>query len=124
MSNIQSLYSHAATILPVKDVARAMAFYTEKLQFELTFKWEDPPSYAVLKANDQIQIHLSGYGDLAEGRRPGGLFVFVHDVDALYAHYLEQEVIIHAPLGNRQYQMRDFDILDPDGNLLTFGQGI
>jgi hypothetical protein len=29
-----------------------------------------------------------------------------------------------VPAGNRDYGMRDFEILDPDGHLLTFGQSI
>ena len=42
-------FSHAATVFPVKNVEQSVAFYSKKLGFTVTFTWEEPMSYAVLK---------------------------------------------------------------------------
>lgn len=119
------MYSHAATILSVQDIPRALDFYTSKLGFECSFLWEDPPSYAVLNYQDKIHIHLSlalPKGDTFPNRPALSFFVF--DVNAVYAQLQSKGVEIHHPIGTREYGMRDFDILDPDGHLITFGTHI
>src|SRR5262245_37364685 len=49
----------------VKDVARAVAFYTQQLGFKL--EHQQPPAFASVSLND-VQILLSGPG--ASGSRP------------------------------------------------------
>lgn len=115
---------HAATIMMVKDLQKSIDFYHELLDFSVEFLWEDPPSYAVLKANEKIQIHLSKLDKaLTLPIRPA-LYIFSNEIDKLYNSFLDRGVNIHRPIGDRDYQMRDFDIVDPDGHLLTFGQNL
>ena len=97
---------------------------TQDLDFSIEFLWEDPPSYAVLKANEKIHIHLSKLDKaLTLPIRPV-LYIFSNEVDKLYSSFLDRGVNIHQPSGDRDYQMRDFDIVDPDGHLLTFGRNL
>ena len=115
---------HAATILMVKDLQKSIHFYHELLDFSIEFLWEAPPSYAVLKANEKIHIHLSKLDKaLTLPIRPV-LYIFSNEIDKLYSSFLDRGVNIHQPIGDRDYQMRDFDIVDPDGHLLTFGQNL
>ena len=120
MNNI----SHLAPILPVRDMEKALAFY-KKLGFEEGFLWQEPVTYAVLNAGENAAVHLS----LLEPERRDNpiksiIYLFVHDVDALYQRCLDEQIDIHVEIGDRDYQMRDFEVLDPDGNLLTFGKGL
>ena len=118
------LLSHSATIFPVKDVAASIDFYVKKLGFDLTFKWEDPITYAVVKSGE-IGIHLALRSDSYQvNREHVHLAIFVHDVDALYEQCLTKGVVIHHEIGDRDYGMRDFDILDPDGFIIGFSQEI
>ena len=116
-------FSHAATILPVVDVQRSVIFYTEKLGFDLTFSWEEPMTYAVLKRGG-VSIHLTERGD---HNTPSAqhciLYIFVYDIERIYEHCLQEEVEIKNSLGERDYAMKDFDIVDPDGYIITFGKG-
>ncbi|MEM9324492.1 MAG: VOC family protein [Bacteroidota bacterium] len=116
-------YAHAATVLPVKDVAACMAFYHQKLGFDVSFQWGDPVDYVVLKAGD-ISLHLSKRED---GQSPSkshvALLIFVTDIDTLYDRMVTNGVRIVSEIGNRDYQMRDFDIADPEGHIISFGQG-
>jgi uncharacterized glyoxalase superfamily protein PhnB len=48
---------------------------------------------------------------------------FVRDVDAVHAELAARGANIVKPPQNYDYGMRDFDVLDPDGNQLVFGTG-
>ncbi|MEM9260112.1 MAG: VOC family protein, partial [Bacteroidota bacterium] len=50
--------SHAAIVLSVQDIQASIAFYRDKLGFDLTFSWGDPTNYAVLKTGE-VSVHLS-----------------------------------------------------------------
>ncbi|MEM7513019.1 MAG: VOC family protein [Bacteroidota bacterium] len=119
----KELFSHAATVLSVKDVEASLAFYRDKLGFEITFTWEEPASYAVLKRGE-VSIHLtSSLNPPVQGDHTA-LYVFVYDIEALYKDYLAREVPIDTHLNTRDYGMKDFDVLDPDGYRICFGQGV
>ena len=113
-------YSHSATILPVTDVKQTAEYYEQVLGFTIEFLWEDPPSYAVLKANENISIHLSRHDTIAPGRK-AALYIFVSEIDEFYETLKRRGARITAEIGDRDYQMRDFDIEDPNGYQITFG---
>ena len=118
------LLSHAATILPVSDVAASIVFYVNKLGFDLTFTWQEPPAYAVVK-NGEIGIHLSLKSDNYQvSQEHVHIAIFAHDVDAVYEQCKKNGVNIHAEIGDRDYGMRDFDITDPDGHIIGISQEI
>ncbi|MEM6768380.1 MAG: VOC family protein [Bacteroidota bacterium] len=123
MEKQKELFSHAATIISVKEVETSLSFYRDKLGFEITFTWEEPVSYAILKRGE-VSIHLtSSLTPPVQGDHTA-LYVFVYDVEALYKDYLAREVPIDTHLDTRDYGMMDFDILDPDGYRICFGQGV
>ncbi len=116
------LLSHSSTILAVSDVAASIEFYVEKLGFDLTFKWEDPVTYAVVKSGE-IGIHLSLKSDKHQiSQEHVQIAIFTHDVDEVYRQCQENGIKIHAEIGDRDYGMRDFDITDPDGYIIGFSQ--
>jgi uncharacterized glyoxalase superfamily protein PhnB len=49
--------------------------------------------------------------------------VFVRDVDAVYAELEARGAKLVSRPQNYDYGMRDFDLVDLDGNQLTFGTG-
>lgn len=122
MSDLKKFFSHSATILPVADVLSTAEYYRDKLGFEITFLWNDPPDYAVLKAGEGVSIHLSKSNTGPSNTGHIAVYIFAHNVDALYQAYQERSVSIHTPIGDRDYGMRDFDIKDPNGYLLSFGK--
>jgi uncharacterized glyoxalase superfamily protein PhnB len=66
-------------------------------------------------------IHLSAR---ETKRKPGhgAVYLFVSDVDALYAELKAKGAkTLNAPK-DYPYGMRDFDVHDLDGNQLSFGQ--
>jgi uncharacterized glyoxalase superfamily protein PhnB len=109
-----------ATVLHVKDMDAALAFYRDKLGFAVTFTWDDPPRYICLCLGDAA-IHLNSYVPPAG---PSHVAFFCKGVDALYAQLVARGTGIAEPIQDEPYGMRDFVVIDPDGHRLVFGQGI
>jgi len=122
MANSES-FSHSAVIFPVSNLENSIEFYTKKLGFEKTFEWGEPMYYAVVKKGG-VGIHLTKRSD---GGRPSkyhrALYIFVNDIDKVNKNCKDQNVRIINDLEDRDYKMRDFDIEDPDGYIITFGKG-
>ena len=116
-------FSHSATIIPVKDMATMSKFYTLKLGFKITFEWEDPPSYVVLKRGN-VSIHLSHRrDDLIISGDHCPIYIFVHDIHQMVQECKDQGIQVISELEDRDYHMKDFDIRDPEGFRITFGKG-
>lgn len=121
-SNIVNNYSHAAVIIQVPDLEKTLVYYTDNLGFEISFKWGEPLEYVVGKLGKSIQLHFAKTSTEISSNTT--LYIFVHDVDLLYKSISEKNLKIINEIGNRDYGMRDFDILDINNNRLTFGTSI
>lgn len=119
----QDNLSHFAAVFPCSDMDQSLKFYHELLGFDITFQWNNPVDYAVLKRGG-VSIHLTKRTDgLSSTTHHNILYIFVHEIDSFYDELMQREVPIHNPIGDREYGMRDFDIKDPEGYILTFGKG-
>lgn len=113
--------SHISSILPVRDIQGSLDFY-QKIGFKIEFLWQDPPSYAVLSAGE-ASLHLSLLAPEHRDRKVRSvLYIFVHDVDQMYQRCKDAGLDFAVEIDDRDYGMRDFEINDPDGHLLTFGK--
>jgi len=110
----------AATVLTVRDIAASVAHYRDVLGFDVTFQYGDPTFYACL-CRDEVDIHLLAAHQTRRLPGNGAICVFVEDVDALHAELAARGAMVVKPPQDYDYGMRDFDILDPDGNQITFG---
>jgi uncharacterized glyoxalase superfamily protein PhnB len=68
-------------------------------------------------------LHLLSASQTSRLSGNGGICVFVRDVDAAYAELAARGARIAKPPQNYDCGMRDFDLIDLDGNQLTFGMG-
>ena len=131
----------ATPAMPSQDVALAVEFYGEVLGFE-TVHAED--GFALLR-RDGTTISLWGATDESwresfdsESFEPvqpvcsgaesfiagtASCSVQVEGVDELYAHCNERGIVHpNGHLGDQPWGTREFGIVDPDGNLVTFWQ--
>ena len=121
--NPQNNFSHAATVLPVLDIQKSIEFYTQRLQFELMFSWGEPLSYVVLKQGG-VSLHLTLRADNnSPSTEHCVVYIFVRNIEEIYQQCLQENVTILNPLELRDYKMKDFDIKDPDGHIISFGNG-
>jgi catechol 2,3-dioxygenase-like lactoylglutathione lyase family enzyme len=104
--------------LPVPDVDEALLFYQEKLGFLVGWKWGNPVSHANV-CRDAISLDLIAN---PEGRRgPALAYIQVSGVDSYFSELRERNVEL-GDLADRPYGMRDFEVVDPSGNRLAFGE--
>jgi catechol 2,3-dioxygenase-like lactoylglutathione lyase family enzyme len=108
--------------LPMRDKAITADFYLNQLGFQV-FGETDYPGYLMVQ-KDRIQIHFFGFPDLDPSANYGQVYIRTDDIDGLYRSLLERKVPIHpnGHLQNKSWGQREFALLDPDHNLLTFGQ--
>ncbi len=123
MPQSEQQFSHAATILGVPDIQKGVAFYRDKLGFTDIFLWGEPTDYAVMSREDAVSVHLTLVTQPAIPRHTA-LYIFVYDVDSLYAELIRKDVEIPKAPETYPYDMREFDIQDPFGYRLTFGTHI
>jgi len=111
--------NEAAPVLASLNIAETVDFYTTKLGFRKA-GWIDE-NYAIM-ARDQIQLHFWKCDDPAIPKHTG-CYVYVNGVDGLYQEMLEAGVVHpNGPLKDHPWRMREFSILDGDGNLIRIGQ--
>ena len=111
-------FTSAVPVLYSLDIGPSVAFYEEKLGFERGGIY---PDYAVLR-RDGIEIHLCKCNDrnLAENTQ---CRVNVAGIDALHAE-CRAKGIVHpnGPLREQPWGLREFAVLDLDGNLIKFSE--
>jgi hypothetical protein len=105
-----------------KDVTRN--FYINKLDFQ-EFGSADFDGYLMLQ-KDNIQIHFFEFKELDPKENYGQVYIRTDDIDKLYQSLLDNKTPIH-PNGHLRvtpWGQKEFALLDPDDNLLTFGQRV
>ena len=106
--------------IPVRDVPAAVAYYVNKLGFEVSFTFGDPPTFAGMKFGN-VEIFLQ-QGTPTPGPDSSAVYFHVGDVDKVYEFHRANGVEIAEPIDDRHYSMRDYAIRDLNGYYLTFGQ--
>lgn len=106
----------------MRDKAATRAFYIGQLGFR-EFGNADYADYLMVE-KDNIQIHFFGFKGLEPAENYGQIYIRTNDIDALYQSLLGNKVNIHpnGKLETKPWGQKEFALLDPDNNLLTFGQ--
>jgi catechol 2,3-dioxygenase-like lactoylglutathione lyase family enzyme len=108
--------------LPMRAKSATREFYINQLGFS---EWgnEDFAGYLMVK-KDNIEIHFFEFRDLDPKENYGQVYIRTDDIESFYKSLLEKNISIHpnGPLQTKPWGQREFSLLDPDNNLLTFGQ--
>lgn len=110
--------------LPMRDKAITRDFYINKLGFQ-ELGIADFEGYLMVQ-KDSIQIHFFEFKEIDPNENYGQVYIRTDDIDKLYQNMLDKKLAIH-PAGKLQakpWRQKEFSMLDPDNNLLTFGQSI
>jgi catechol 2,3-dioxygenase-like lactoylglutathione lyase family enzyme len=110
--------------LPMRDKEATRAFYIDKLGFK-TVGETDYDGYLMLE-KDRIQIHFFEFRTLDPKENYGQVYIRTDDIDGFYRSLLANDTEIHpnGSLENKFWGQREFSLLDPSNNLLTFGQAL
>lgn len=114
------MLQYTVPILASLNEEETVKFYTEKLGFTFHDSWD---GYLIF-SRDNINIHLWPTND-PEIPKATGCYVNVTEVDKLYTELTEKDIIHpNGKLTNMPWGMRQFSILDNNGNIIHFGEDI
>ncbi len=108
--------------LPMRNKRATRDYYINQLGFQEIGDYE---GYLMVK-KDQIEIHFFEFKALDPKENYGQVYIRTNDIDGLYKSLLDNKTEIHpnGPLQTKPWGQKEFALLDPDSNLLTFGQSI
>ena len=118
------MFTQVNTKLPMRDKAATKEFYLNKLGFQ-EFGSADYDGYLMVQ-KDNIQLHFFEFKELDPTENYGQVYIRTSEIDSLYQGMLDKKVSIH-PAGHLQakpWRQKEFSMLDPDNNLLTFGESV
>lgn len=110
--------------LPMRNKAATCDFYVNQLGFSV-FGNADYNGYLMLE-KDAIQLHFFEFPELDPAENYGQVYIRVDDIKPFYQSLIANNVPIH-PNGHlelKPWNQWEFALLDPDNNLLTFGQSV
>lgn len=123
-------FNGMAAVFLVDDVGETARWYRDALGFEFdTFPDHEPFKWAsVRRGRTEIMLQdAPGYRkqNLTPLRAAGAwdVYFYVEDADGLFAT-LDGRAEIRRPPMDQPYRMREFEIADPNGYVLVFGQDL
>jgi hypothetical protein len=110
--------------LPMRYKAATRDFYINQLGFT-QFGSTDYDGYLMVE-KDQIEIHFFEFKALDPKENYGQVYIRTNAIEELYQSFIANKVAIHpnGKLQTKPWGQREFSLLDPDNNLLTFGESI
>ena len=116
----------------VRNVPAALAFYRDRLGFDITFQGPDPGDifFGIVKRGAAM-IMLKHVGvdpmpnytrDVKKGWARWDAYLHVPDPDALAAEFSSRHVELSQPLKDDDDGLRGFELKDADGYVLFFGR--
>lgn len=115
-------------MLMCEDVQESIRFYTKVLGFNVTSQMDDVGKSGWASLNQgKVQIMLASPSYLPEGVKVDGrypqlvLYFYPDDIEALHQSVRNQGYAA-TDLVVRFYGMKEFEMVDPSGHMLVFGQ--
>lgn len=102
--------------LPLDDVPAGVAYYREVLGFEVNYQQHD------LGVMDRDAVRLLLIARTEKHPGIGSCSFYVDDVDALHAELLSKGAQVLGEPVSHPWGLREFQVLDPEGNRLSFAQ--
>ena len=108
--------------LPMRNKSITRNYYINLLGFQEIGDYE---SYLMVQ-KDNIEIHFFEFKELDPKENYGQVYIRTNNIENLYQSMLDNKTKIHpnGALKTQPWGQKEFALLDPDNNLLTFGQNI
>jgi len=99
--------------LPLTDIARGIDYYRDVLGFRINYAQHD----LGVMDRDAIRLLL-----VPRTHCPASAYFYVRDADALHAELVSRGANVQGEPVSNPWGLRDFHVLDLEGNELIFGQ--
>ena len=122
----------ASPLFIVRSVPETLAFYRDRLGFEVTFEGPEPDDIffgIVQRGRAMIMFKHIGVEpvpnytrDIKQGIARWDAYIYVPDPDALAAEFASRNVEFFEPLTDTSDDLRGFELQDANGYVLFFGR--
>lgn len=102
--------------LPFDDVPAGVAYYRDVLGFRINYQQDD------LGVMDRDAVTVLLISRTEQHKGIGSFEVYVEDADALYEELQVKGAKLEGPPVSHPWGLRDFRVVDPEGNRITFAQ--
>jgi len=102
--------------LPLSDVAAGVVHYRDVLGFEVNYSQRD----IGVMDRDEMRVLLIARSPRHTGI--GSCAFYVTNADVLHAELVARGANVQGPPVSKPWGLREFSVLDPEGNRLTFAQ--
>ena len=120
--NVERNVIHTRHVLAVKNLSTSVAYFKDKLGFELDFT---APGWEFLSFGD-FKVMLGECADALWAHETGDHSWFAHalveNVDEVYDEFNERGAEIISTIRTQSWGIRDFCVKTPDGHRIVFGQ--
>ncbi len=105
--------------LPMRNIQKTKEYY-----YRLNFSVLADYGNYLMMAVDDIEVHFFEFKGLNPTKNYGQVYIRTHHIENVYQSLLEKKIEIHpnGALELKPWGQKEFSLLDPDFNLLTFGQ--
>lgn len=121
-----------APLFIVKSVPATLAFYRDRLGFDVTFEGPEPDDVffgIVQRGAAMVMFKDVGLAavpnctrDIEQGVARWDAYLYVPDPDALAAEFASRDIEFSEPLRDTDDGLRGFELKDADGYVLFFGR--
>lgn len=123
---------YIAPFFIVRDVIASIAFYQDRLGFEVTFLGPDDDPYFAMIRRDGVRLMLKAITPEVQptpnpsrhGWARWDAYIHAPDPDGLAEEFVSRGVSFREPLGINGDQLRGFEVMDADGYVLYFGRPV
>ena len=122
----------ASPLFIVRNVPATLAFYRDKLAFDITFQGPKPDDIffgivergkAMLMFKDvDVEAMPNHTRDIGHGIARWDAYIYVPDPDALAEEFASRDVEFFEPLKDTHDGLRGFEVKDVNGYVLFFGR--
>ncbi len=109
--------ARAIPVLPSLDISRTRAFYEDRLGFTSTYYGDE--NYLIVRRGE-MELHF-WLTDDAKLAPMTSCYIRGRDALALHADFTARGTPKISPITARDWNMTEFYVWDPDGNLLRIG---
>ena len=102
---------------PMRNKIETKNFYINQLGFKEIGDYD----YYLMLEKDNFEIHFFEFKDLNPLENYGQIYIRTQNIEELFA-FIKSKNLKSTKLEHKPWRQIEFSILDPDHNLITFGQ--